>query len=121
MDMVSKQPRKQRKEHFAAPLHKRQKKVAAPLSKELRKTYKRRSAIVRVGDKVKILRGDFKGRTGEVTKVSLKNYAVHVKGVTVKKANGEEVPKPIHPSNLMIIELKLDDEKRKKKFAKEEK
>lgn len=45
--MVSKQPRKQRKERFNAPLHVRQKLMHAMLSPELRKEYKKRSAQVK--------------------------------------------------------------------------
>jgi len=114
--VVSSQPRKQRKRHFNAPKHKRQKKVAALLSKELRAEHERRNAPVRVGDTVKIMRGSLKGKSGEVTKVSLKNYILHIKDINATKADGTEVPKPIRPSNVMITSLKLEDDKRKKKF-----
>ena len=53
----SKQPRKQRKYRHNAPLHIRNKMMAAPLSKELKTKYKKRNITVRVGDKVKILKG----------------------------------------------------------------
>jgi large subunit ribosomal protein L24 len=112
--MVSKQPRKQRKAIYEAPLHKRQKLVSATLSKELRKQYNRRSLPVRTGDEVKIMRGEFKGKTGKVVKVDLKKLRIYIEGVTRKKSTGEEVKVPIHPSNVMIIKLNLEDKKRQK-------
>jgi large subunit ribosomal protein L24 len=112
--MVSKKPRKQRKALYQAPLHKRQKLVAASLSKDLRKQFKRRSLPVRKGDEVKVMRGEFKGKTGKVVKVDLKHLKVYIDGITRKKSTGEEVRVPIHPSNLMIIKADLSDKMRQK-------
>lgn len=108
----SKQPRKQRKFLHNAPLHIRHKIMSANLSKELRKEYNRRSLPVRKGDKVEIMRGDFKGHQGRIEKVDLKNYKVYVEGATIQKVDGTTTYFPIHPSNLQIIELNLEDEKR---------
>jgi len=110
----SKQPRKQRKAYFNAPLHRAQKLVSAPLSRELREKYGVRRLPVRKGDKVKIMRGDFKGHVDTVVRVDLKRKVIYVDGVTIKKADGTPVFRPIHPSNVMIVELNLDDEWRKK-------
>lgn len=110
----SRQPRKQRKALFNAPLHRRQKLVSAPLSPELRKKYGVRRLPVRKGDKVRIMRGDFKGHENTVVRVDLKRMVIYVDGVTIKKADGTPVFRPIHPSNVMIVELNLDDEWRKK-------
>lgn len=114
MKISSKQPRKQRKFLYNAPLHVRQKLMSAPLSRELREKYKVRNLPVRVGDKVRIMRGDYKGHEGKVVEVDLKRYRIYVEGATLRKTNGTEVFYPIHPSNVMIIELNLEDEKRKK-------
>ncbi len=108
----SKKPRKQRKALYTAPLHKRRKLLSAHLSKELREKYKRRSLPIRRGDEVKILRGEFKGKVGKVSKVDLKKLKVYVEGVTRKRTVGTEVQVPIHPSNLMIINLELSDKRR---------
>ena len=62
----SKQPRKQRKYRYNAPLHIRQKFVGAHLSRELRKKYGKRSASLRKGDNVKIMRGQFRNKSGKV-------------------------------------------------------
>ncbi len=110
----SKQPRKQRKFLHNAPLHIRHKIMSANLSKELREEYNRRSLPVRKGDKVEIMRGDFKGHQGKIERVDLKNYKVYVEGATIQKVDGTTTYFPIHPSNLQIIELNLEDEKRLK-------
>jgi len=62
----SKQPRKQRKARYTAPLHLRSRLISAPLSKELREEYKRRSVRVIKGDTVKVLRGESAGTEGVV-------------------------------------------------------
>ncbi|MFQ6087428.1 MAG: 50S ribosomal protein L24 [Candidatus Methanofastidiosia archaeon] len=110
--MKSKQRRKQRKSLFKAPLHKRQKMVSAPLSKDLREKYGVRSMPLRVKDKVRIMRGDFRFHEGEVQRVDLKKLRIFVDGATLEKTDGTEVFYPIHPSNVIITELDLKDEER---------
>lgn len=112
--MKSKQPRKQRKALYNAPLHKRHKLVVATLSDKLREEYHRRSLSVRKGDTVRVMRGDFKGHEGKVEKVNLKKGRILIEGVTVSKADGTERFHPIHPSNVMIIKAQMKDEERKK-------
>ncbi len=109
----SKQPRKQRRALYRAPLHKRQKLVSATLSPELRRQHGVRSLPVRAGDEVVIMRGRFRGHKGKVVRVDLKRLRLHVEGATIENARGEPRYYPIHPSNVMIVSLKLDDERRK--------
>jgi large subunit ribosomal protein L24 len=117
MIMNSIQPRKQRKERFTAPLHRRQKYMHAPLSKELRAELKKRNAQVHKGDTVKVMRGDHAGIEGEIEDVDLKRCTVKVAGVSNFRADGTEVPRPVHPSNLMITKLNLEDGKRESIFS----
>lgn len=109
---MSIQPRKQRKALYTAPLHIRRKIMSANLSKDLRADIGKRSLPIRVGDKVQVVRGDFKGHEGKVESVDAKRYKVTVEGVTLSKPDGNAVLLPIHPSNLMIIEPDLKDERR---------
>lgn len=88
--------------------------IAAHLSKELRKKYGRRSITLRVGDEVKIMRGEFKGVTGKVVEIDTKKYKVFVDVVKKKRTIGTEYLVPISPSNLMVISLNLEDKYRKK-------
>jgi len=112
----SKQPRKQRKARFEARLHERQHLVHAHLSKELRAKLKtkRRSLEIRKGDRVKILRGERKGKSGKVTRVDLKELKIYIEGVLNRKAKGNEIPAPVDPSNVVIVEADFGDKWRKK-------
>ncbi len=116
--MMSKIPKKQRKALYQAPLHIRQKLIHAHLSKELRKQYGKRNLGLRKGDEVKILRGDFKGKTGKVSDVDLKKLKIYVEGVKRKKTTGEDASVSFHPSNMMITNPVMDDPRRKKVIEK---
>lgn len=104
--------RKQRKYSLNAPLHIKHKLLGCHLSGELRKKYKRRSIPVRSGDRVKVMRGQFRGKTGKVTDVSPRKCRVYVEGMEKVKKDGTKSLYPFHPSNLMITELNLDDKQR---------
>jgi large subunit ribosomal protein L24 len=117
----SKQPRKQRKYRYEAPLHIRQKLVSAHLEKKLRQSYKTRSLPVRKGDEVIVFRGEFRKKKGNVSRVDLKALKIFIDGVKRKKISGQEVEVPIDPSNVMITKLNLDDRMRKKSMQRKEK
>lgn len=106
--MASRRPGKQRLAFYRAPLHARHRFLAAPLSRELREKYGRRSLPVRKGDKVRVMRGDFKKLEGEVLEVDTKRCRIKVAGVVTRKADGSEVPRPVHPSNVMLVRLVSD-------------
>jgi len=112
----STQPRKQRKYRYNAPLHIRQKLIGVHLSKELRQKHKRRTAGLRKGDKVKVLRGQFKGKTGKVERIDLKKLKVYIMGIESVKKEGTKEYIPIEPSNLLVTEFNLEDKKRRAKL-----
>ncbi len=118
---ASKQPRKQRKYKAKAPLHLKYKMLATHLSKELKKKYKKRSFPVKKGDTVKIIRGTFKGKKGKVSVISTKKIIVYIEGIQKTRKDGTKVNVPFHPSNLIILELNLEDKKRNKKLNRGEK
>lgn len=109
---MSKQPRKQRKFRFNAPLHLRHKLMAVTLSEELRERYQTRSLPVKKGDTVLVMRGDFKEQEGKVEKVDYKHYRLFIEGVSVQKPDGNQTYHPVHPSNVQLVELELEDEER---------
>ncbi|HOL40275.1 MAG TPA: 50S ribosomal protein L24 [Methanospirillum sp.] len=115
--VISSQPRKQRKARYNAPHHMRGSLLHAPLSKELQEKYKRRSIRVIKGDTVKVLRGDHAGTEGIVDFVITRDARIVVDGVSVKKADGTEVPRPVDPSNVVITELNLEDKRREQKLS----
>ena len=120
----SKQPRKQRKYRYNAPLHRRRPMVSVHLHKSLRKEYSKRALPARKGDEVKIMRGRFSGTSGKISRVDLKTLKVYVDNAKVKKVSGQEVEAPLDPSNLVITKLEFDDKRRrtfiKRKGKKEE-
>ena len=111
---LTSKPSKQRKRLFTAPLHVRYKILSAPLAPELREKYGFRSLPVRVGDKVQVMRGDFKGFEGKVLSVDRKKFRIAIEGITREKVDGTTINVPIHPSKVMITELNLDDKWRRK-------
>src|SRR3989338_824610 len=117
----SRQPRKQRKYRYNAPMHVRQRLVSAHLEKTLRKEYNKRTLTVRKGDEVKIMRGQFRGTRGKISKVDMKRLKVYVENAKMKKVSGQEVEAPIDPSNVMITKLNFDDKKRRKFLARKPK
>ena len=82
------------------------------MSKELRKTINRRNIRVRKGDKVKILRGQYKGKTGRIEKVSIKYLRIFISGLELVRKDGTKSLIPLQPSNLQIIDLDKSDKKR---------
>ena len=108
----SKQPRKQRKYVINAPKHVRRKLIVSPLSKEIRDIIKLKNLVLIVGDKVKILRGKFRGKEGSVIYIDTKKYRVYVDSAYIEKKNGEKSYYPLHASKLMIVKLNLTDKKR---------
>ena len=109
---MSKQPRKQRKALYNAPAHARGKHLSASLSKDLKEKLGKRTLPIRSGDKVMVLRGDFKGHEGEVLTVDYGSYKVTIEDVTLSKPDGTATFLPVDPSNVMIIDADLKDDRR---------
>lgn len=109
------QPRKQRKYRHNAPLHTRGTFLHAKLAKDLKEKHGCSSLRVRTGDKVKILRGQFKGIEGNVDRVDVAREKIFVKDAELAKKDGGKVAYPIHPSNVMITSVTTEDKKRFKK------
>lgn len=91
-------------------------KFGSLLSAELRGKHAKRSARPRVGDSARIVRGEFKGIEGKITRVDPKLGVVNVEGVTREKLKGGTAPVPIRSSNLIITTLVLDDKLRKRRL-----
>jgi len=66
------------------------------------------------------MRGDFAGEEAEVLNVDLTDAVVHVEDVTLEKADGEEVPRPLDASNLRVVDLDLEDDRREARLRGDE-
>ena len=106
-------PRTQRKKLFQAPAHLRQKQFSASLSPDLKERHGANAIPVRMGDTVRVMRGDRKGFEGKITRVDRKKYRIFVEGITREKVDGTTILIPIHPSKVMITNLNLDDKWRR--------
>ena len=105
--------KKQRKYSYNAPLHIARKMMSVRLAKDLKTKYGKRNIPIRKGDKVKIVVGQFKGKITKVNLVDIKHRSVYLDDVFAVKKDGNKLPVSIHPSNLMILELNMEDKRRK--------
>ena len=94
----------------------RSKQISGSLSKELRKKYGKRSIRINVDDTVRIIRGEYKGIDGKVTKISTEKSGVAIEGIKKEKLKGEKIDVYIPSSNVLIIGLNTDDHWRKSKL-----
>jgi large subunit ribosomal protein L24 len=114
--MKSTKPNKQRKKLYTASLHEKRKYLAAHLEENLLLRYDRRSMPLVTGDTVRVLRGSYRGHEDKVASINTKKRFVEIEGLTITKADGKKIAKPLHPSSLMIIKLNLTDKWRRKKL-----
>ncbi len=117
--MKNTNPGKQRKAFYNAPLHKKRKMMASHLEENLLLKYDKRSIPVVKGDTVKVMRGSFRGHEDKVVDVNIKKNTIYIEGITMIKADGNKIPKPIHPSNVMVTKLNLTDKWRRSKLERD--
>jgi len=112
--MISAKPRKQRKKMFNAPLHKKRKFIGAHLEENLLLKYDKRAVPVVKGDTVRVMRGSFRGHEDKIVRVDVKKRCIEIEGITMSKADGNKIAKPIHSSNVVITKLNLTDKWRRR-------
>ena len=122
----SSKPGKQRKAQANAPLHVKRKRVRARL--QLDKPDDRlaglRSVTIRVGDTVRVVRGDYAhggkrvgGKrnadplSGKVLSVD-SNTRLSIEGATATKSDNREEAVPVHASNVVVTKLDETDKLR---------
>ena len=94
----------------------RSKQLCGHISKDLQKKYGKRSIRVIEGDTIKVLRGEFRGVTGKITKVSTQKNGISVEGIKKEKLKGGNLDVFIHPSNVLVTELNTEDKWRQGKL-----
>ena len=90
--------------------------LSASLSKELRKKYHKKSIRIIEGDTVKVIRGEFDGVDGKVTKVSLADNGINIEGVKKDKIKGDKFDVFINTTNIVITGINSDDKWRMNKL-----
>ncbi|MHA2212322.1 MAG: 50S ribosomal protein L24, partial [Candidatus Thorarchaeota archaeon] len=108
----SKSPRKQRRSLHKSPIHKHKSMLRCRLDEFLREEYGLRNVVIKKGDLVRVMRGQFRDTEGKVVKVDYQKVRVYLDHASTTKADGKEAAVPLHPSNLMLVKLELDDERK---------
>lgn len=123
----SMKPNKQRKAYYNAPLHEKRKRIAARLL--LDKPDERfagvRTVTVRVGDTVRVIRGDFShggkrhgGKrnaaplSGAVLRIESETGRIFIEGAKGSKSDNKEEAVPVHSSNVVVVKLDETDKLR---------
>ena len=123
----SSKPGKQRTAQFTAPIHVKRKRIRARL--QLDKPDERlaglRSVTIRVGDTVRVVRGDYAhggkrvgGKrnadplTGKVLNVDSNKGRIFIEGATATKSDNREEAVPVHASNVVVTKLDETDKLR---------
>ncbi len=123
----SSKPGKQRKSQANAPLHVKRKRIRARLllDKPDARLAGIRSVTIRVGDTVRIVRGDHAhggkrvgGKrkadpvNGKVINVDSNSGRIFIEGVTITKSDNREEALPVHSSNVVVVKLDETDKLR---------
>jgi len=123
----SSKPGKQRKSQANAPIHVKRKRVRARLllDKPDARLAGVRSVTIRVGDTVRIVRGDHAhggkrvgGKrksdpvNGKVINVDSNSSRIFIEGVTITKSDNREEAIPVHSSNVVVVKLDETDKLR---------
>jgi large subunit ribosomal protein L24 len=95
--------RTSRKKQFNLPVHLRKVRVVAKVAKELAEKIGKKRDVVKKGDVIRVLRGDFKTKEGKVIEVDRKEGRLYVDTLVRKNSRGQDVHVPVHASNVMII------------------
>ena len=104
MKITSKQPRKQRKAIFNPSSHQRSKLLSTRVADFLRDEYGIKRLPLRVGDQVRVCKGEFKDFEGEVLEIT-KDLRCKIKEAQFEKTDGTQYHPPIHISNLVITKF----------------
>jgi large subunit ribosomal protein L24 len=104
MKITSSQPRKQRKALYNYKNHQRSKLFSTRVADFVRDEYGIKRLPLRVGDQVRITRGEFTDFEGEVIEL-VKNQRAKIKEAVFEKTDGTQFHPPIHVSNLIITKF----------------
>jgi len=99
---------------FQAPNHHRNKYFHAKLTDDLRIEHGVRRLGIRKGDHVIVIKGEFKGIEGKVSRVDRKNFRIYIDGVQIEKTGGASYDYAIRPFDVIISKLNLKKDKYRK-------
>ena len=75
----------------------------------MRKKYGKRSVRIKEGDTASIIRGEFSGVDGKVTKISIPDRGVNIEGVKKEKLKGDKFDVYVRTTNIILTALDTED------------
>jgi len=81
----------------------RSKQLGGHLSKDLQKKYGKRSIRITLGDTVKVIRGEYRGVDGKVSKIEMAGNSIAIEGIKKEKSRGEKFDIFIPASNVVWL------------------
>ena len=105
MKVKSKQPRKQRKALYNRSNYQKSKLFTTRVADFLRDEYGIKKLPIRIGDQVRVVKGEFKDFEGEIIEI-VPNQRVKVKECVFEKTDGTQFHPAIHISNVIITKFK---------------
>jgi large subunit ribosomal protein L24 len=106
-------PRRQRRLIRRSSIHSHKRLLRCRLDETLREEYGVRSLGLKKGDLVRIMRGQFRDTEAKVQRVDYTKARVMLDAASVTKADGKEARIAMSASNLMMVKLELDDQRKK--------
>ena len=110
MKVKSRKPSKQRKALYNRKNNQRSKLLSCRLADFLTDDYGIKRLPLKVGDSVRICKGEFRDFEGEVLEIT-KNQRVKVKEAVFEKTDGTQFHPAIHVSNIVITKFKAEAKK----------
>jgi len=104
MKVSSRKPKKQRKALYNYKLHEKSKLVSCRLADFLTDEYGIKRLPLRVGDNVRVTKGEFRDFEGEVIEIT-KDLKAKIKECVFDKADGTQFHPKIHVSNLLLTKF----------------
>ena len=111
MRIKSTKPGKQRKALFNAKNHQRSKLLSTRIADFLKDDYGIKRVPLRVGDQVRVVKGEYQDFEGEVIELSRKNQRAKIKEAVFEKTDGTQFHPSIHISKLVISKFRKEGKK----------
>jgi large subunit ribosomal protein L24 len=108
-----KSPRKQRRMLNKSSIHSNRRRLRCMLDEFLQEEYNIRRIVPKRGDLARVMRGEFRDTEGKVARVDYRHTRIYLDSASTTKADGKEAQVPVHPSNLLIVKLELDDDRKR--------
>ena len=109
----SKSPRKQRRLLHNSPIHSKKRRLRCRLDEFLREEYGLNRIVPKRGDLARVMRGEYRDTEGKIVRVDYRHMQIYLDSASTTKADGKEVQVPVHPSNLILVKLELDNDRKR--------